>query len=147
MTAVIVHRPAGLIDGEGARDLRQALHVMRGRGTAQYDTPERAACGRRENVRYESAPVAGQRIGLVRGTGFGRVPLDNLARIEFFPAQGAGHLSSPHGALTVLQDTLRNRAKSFQVDHSFRDAPAFHEQESTKELAACAEKLSRRCVK
>lgn len=118
----------GQTEREGATRAA-ALSVERGRGAAHYEQPERAACGPRENVRYESALVAGRRIGLIRGTA--KVPVDtNPAQPEFL------------GAFKALRSLLLGNAR-FQLRQKSlrRIAQAFHASASTT-TATCSRPIS-----
>lgn len=97
---------------------------------------------------YGRSPFAGVRRDVRSSAGVVLQQPVHITPIEFMPAfKASGSLSGPHSALTVCQDTLRNRAKSFHVNHSFCDASALQEHLATGAIAACAEKVSVRCVK
>lgn len=130
--------------------------IVRGRGSkarrGSLIAPCAAAALSRHTGRisaiYGRSPFAGVRRDVRSSAGVVLQQPVHITPIEFMPAfKASGSLSGPHSALTVCQDTLRNRAKSFHVNHSFRDASALQEHLATGAIAACAEKVSVRCVK
>lgn len=114
--------------------------IVRGRGSkarrGSLIAPCAAAALSRHTGRfcaiYGRSPFAGVRRDVRSSAGVVLQQPVHITPLEFMPAfKASGSLSGPHSALTVCQDTLRNRAKSFHVNHSFRDAPASEMQEIT----------------
>lgn len=115
--------------------------IVRGRGSkarrGSLIAPCAAAALSRHTGRfcaiYGRSPFAGVRRDVRSSAGVVLQQPVHITPLEFMPAfKASGSLSGPHSALTVCQDTLRNRAKSFHVNHSFRDAPASEMQEITE---------------
>lgn len=128
MSAVVIRMTqAGLIGPGGWYEATSgSLPVQRPRGQA-HSYPARGACGRRETVRYESALVAGRRIGLIRGTS--SAPIHNPARLNSSRAiRRPGAVSFGNTRFEFRQEPARCIADQFQGNRSFPSASASHEQ-------------------
>lgn len=129
---IIGSRAVGLSAGAALRHTRDGRPSKRPEGRAHSRTPERGACGLRENVRYESARVAGRRIGHDRETVM-FLP-NNPARIEFAGSLRASRARiSGHARFQFLQEPMRCVRQAFHVNLSFPIASASQMHLETKE--------------
>lgn len=127
---IVGSQAAGLKAGAASlRHTRDGRPSTRPEGWAHLNRPVRGACGHRETVRYESALVAGRRIGHDRETVM-FLP-NNPARIEFVGSLRASraHVSG-RARVKFRQEPSRCVADPFHLSRSFV-APAFHEQKNT----------------
>jgi len=94
---------------------------------AHFNRPVRGACGHRETVRYESALVAGRRIGHDRETVM-FLP-NNPARFNLSRHFGCPGTPFGNASLQACKQSSCCIADPFHLSRSF--APAFHEQKNT----------------